>query len=85
MSKAKVCVVTRASTVYQKGNILFADNAADVDLEKEAGSIVDVSLFSDEYFALMENNSVEENRLMASQRTGEQLIIRLQGKIYRIK
>ncbi len=75
----------QGSTIYQKGNILFADNAADVDLEKEAGSIVDVSLFSDEYFALMENNSVEENRLMANQRTGEQLIIRLQGKIYRIK
>ena len=75
----------QGNTVYQKGNLLFADNAADVDLKKEAGNLVDVVLFSDDYFKLLEHNSMEENRLLASQRRGEELIIRLRGKIYRIK
>ena len=75
----------QGNTLYQKGKLLFADNAADVDLKKEAENLVDVVLFSDDYFKLLSENSKEENRLMSSQRLGESLIIRLRGKIHRIK
>ena len=47
--------------------------------------VVGTTIVSDDYFKLLEHNSMEENRLLASQRRGEELIIRLRGKIYRIK
>ncbi|MCH2182321.1 MAG: VIT and VWA domain-containing protein [Mariniblastus sp.] len=72
-------------TVYRKGKILIADNVADVDLHKEADRIVEVSFLGEDYFKLLKENSVEENRLMANQRAGEELIIRLRGQVYRIK
>ena len=73
------------NTLYKRGQILFADNASDVDLVKEKDNIVELKLFSDEYFALIKDNSVTENQLLASQKSGEELIVRLRGKIYRIK
>ncbi len=73
------------STIYKRGDVLFADNAIDVDPEKQKSEIVELSRFSDEWFKLTKANSSDENAILADQNEGEILIVRLRGKIYRIK
>ncbi len=79
-------VVRRAGkdTVYLRSNTLVASNAADVDLEKDKARIIEVKRFSQEYFDLLKITSKDENQLLALQGAGEEMVVRLQGKIYRI-
>ncbi len=72
-------------SLYKRGNIVFASNAADVDIEKQKSEIVELKRFSDEYFQLAASNSAAENDLLAAQQDDEELVVRLQGRIYRIK
>jgi hypothetical protein len=52
---------------------------------KGAANAKDVRLFSDEYFDLAKKNTADENKVLASQRPGEELRIELRGQVYRIK
>lgn len=72
-------------TVFRRGRIAFAANAADVDIDSQKADIVEVDRFSEPYFDLVKANSVSENELLATQRDDEELVVRLQGRIYRIK
>ncbi len=71
-------------TIYKRGKTIIADNAVDVDLEKDKGNIKEIKRFSDEYFKLVAANTADENKLMAAQADDEELIIKLRDKIYRI-
>lgn len=71
-----------SATLFKRGKFLFASNASDVKIEEE--SPIEIARFSDEYFALVESNTDEENEALSLQQTGEDLIIRLRGKLYRI-
>lgn len=70
---------------YKRGNIAFAANASDVDIDRQKAEISEVKRFTDEYFRLVAANTTQENELLAAQQDDEELIVRLQGKIYRIK
>ena len=70
-------------TIYQRGNLLIADNAAQIDVEKDQ-SITKIKKFSDEYFQLIATNSADEN-LIISQQEKEELLIVLRGKAYLIQ
>ena len=72
-------------SLYKRGNMVFASNATDVDIEKQKSEIVELKRFSDEYFQLAASNSAAENDLLAAQQDDEELVVRLQGRIYRIK
>ncbi|HMO13224.1 MAG TPA: VIT domain-containing protein [Pirellulaceae bacterium] len=72
-------------TFYKRDRILFAENAIDVDVERDAKQINEIARFSDQWFDLTKNNSADENFLLAQQGADEELVVRLQGKIYRIK
>ncbi|MDG2013169.1 MAG: VIT and VWA domain-containing protein [Pirellulaceae bacterium] len=72
-------------TAYLKGNILFASNATDVDPEKDASKIIAIKKFSPEYFELIQTTTAAENQLLALQEPEEEMIVRIQGKIYRLK
>ena len=72
-------------TAYRRENLLIAANAADVDPEKQKDQIVEIQRFSPTYFELVRKNSPAENELLAMQGEREELLVRLQGKIYRIK
>ncbi len=72
-------------TLYKRGNVWFAANAGDVDLEKDAEKIVTVERFSDEYFKLTAANTAAENTVLSRQQEGEELIIKLRDTVYRIK
>ncbi|MCA9178916.1 MAG: VWA domain-containing protein [Planctomycetales bacterium] len=71
--------------LYRRGQLLIAPNARDVKLDNGDKDIVEVKRFSDEYFRLAQDNTHSENQLLAAQQEGEELIIRLRGKVYRIK
>jgi Ca-activated chloride channel family protein len=75
----------KGQALFKRGQIVFAANAADVDIEKQKSEIVEVTRFSDEYFELVHANSVAENELLAAQQDDEELVVRLRDRIYRIK
>ncbi len=72
-------------TLYRRKNIWKTADTAQLDLKKVEGQLQRVKRFSDEYFALTKLNSVEENRLLASQQPKQQLLIRLRGQLYLIE
>jgi len=72
-------------TLYKHGNRWFAANARDVDPNKDRGKIKTIERFSDEYFKLVAANTASENAVLARQRTGEELVIRLRGQAYLIR
>ncbi|HOD83967.1 MAG: von Willebrand factor type A domain protein [Planctomycetes bacterium ADurb.Bin126] len=76
---------TEQGTLYRRGRTWIAPNAAKVDLDKDADKIQEIKRFSDEYFSLVRANSVSENQLLATQREGEDLVIKLRGQVYRIR
>lgn len=72
-------------TLYKRGKVLYAANAQDVDPEKDDAKITKVKRFSDEYFALVRDNTSNENAVLARQQEGEELIVKLRGQVYRIE
>jgi Ca-activated chloride channel family protein len=71
--------------LYRRNKTLVAENATDIDPEKDSAKLKEVKRFSDEYFALVKDNSKAENAMLARQREGEDLIIKLRGQAYRIR
>ncbi len=71
--------------VYKRGKIFIASNASDIDPDKDKDNIVELKRFSKEYFEVLKKTTKEENQLLALQDDDEELIVRLQGKVYRIK
>jgi hypothetical protein len=71
--------------VYRRGQTLIATNAKDLDLAKDKDKIKTIERFSDEYFALAEANTPEENAIFAVQQPGEELVIKLRGQAYLIR
>jgi Ca-activated chloride channel family protein len=70
---------------YRRGRMWIADNAKDVDPEKADANVKKIARFSDDYFALVKENSVEENAIFARQQTGETVLVKLRGQVYRIE
>ena len=72
-------------TIYRRGKLLVVSNASDVNIEKDKSNITEITRFSDDYFALIANNTKSENSAMAVQKADEELLIRLRGEVYLIK
>jgi Ca-activated chloride channel family protein len=72
-------------TLYKRGKTLIAANAREVDPEKDKEKIKTIDRFSDEYFALIKDNTNEENLVLANQSEGDELVIKLRGQVYCIK
>ena len=72
-------------TLYKRGKLWIAASARDVDLKRDAERVVVLRRFSAAYFRLIRDNSADQNKVLAAQRAGEQLLIRLRGTIYRIE
>ncbi len=71
--------------MYRRGKVWVTPETADVDLEKDADEIETIERFSKEYFNLAESNTAAQNRLLATQQTDEQLLVKLRGQVYLIK
>ena len=72
-------------TLYKRGKLLVTPETASIDLEKQKDEIIEIKRFSDEYFKLTDANSSAENELLTLQEDGEELLVKLRGKIYLIK
>ena len=63
----------------------IAANALDVDPERDQDRIGTVERFSEDYFRLVRDNTARENLILAQQQPGEELIVKLRGRVYRIR
>jgi Ca-activated chloride channel homolog len=72
-------------TFYKRGSLLIAENAVDVDLEKNTPPIQVIKRFSDDWFALAAANTESENLILAEQAEDEELVVRLRNVVYRIQ
>ncbi len=72
-------------TLYRRGKVWFTPDLAELDLEKDADKIKEIKRFSEAYFELVRQNTIEENQILATQQAGEELLIRLRGQVYRIR
>lgn len=71
--------------LYRRGKVWVAENAKEVDYDKADAKVQKVARFSDDYFALIKDNTAEENAVLARQEDGETLIVKLRGQTYRIE
>ena len=72
-------------TLYRRGKLWVANNAKDLDPEKDQAKIKEIKRFSDEYFALVKANTADENAILATQQEGEELLCVFRGQAYRVK
>jgi Ca-activated chloride channel homolog len=72
-------------TLYKRGKIWIAESAKAIDLEKDSSQIEIIERFGDAYFKLVAENNSSENAILAHQKTGEELVLKLRGKFYRIR
>ncbi|MDH3718135.1 MAG: VIT and VWA domain-containing protein [Planctomycetota bacterium] len=72
------------SSIYRRGKFWVATNCADLDPEKDKEQIKKIKRFGDEYFALVRANTKADNEILARQRLGEELLIRLKGQAYHL-
>jgi Ca-activated chloride channel family protein len=70
--------------LYRRGQIWMMPNTANLDLEKDKDKVVQVKRFSDAYFELVRANTRDQNAVMASQKSGEQLLVNFRGQAYNI-
>lgn len=84
-SSAKGVRKAGSVTLYVRGKDLVAENAVNIDPEKQKAEIREIVRFSDEYFQLIKENSSEENQILAEQRADETLLVSLRGQAYRIR
>jgi len=72
-------------TLYKRGKRWFAANAQGVDLAKDRDKIKTIERFTAEYFKLVAANTPSENAVLARQKAGEELIIKLREQVYLIR
>jgi hypothetical protein len=70
--------------LYRRGQIWMMPNTAGLDLEKDKDKVVQIKRFSDEYFNLARANTSDQNAVMASQKSGEQLLVNFRDQAYNI-
>ena len=71
-------------TFYKRGKQWIAENAKDVDVAQDK-NVKHITQFSDEYFALIKDNTKDENEMLARQQEGEEFVVKLRGQVYCIK
>ncbi len=81
------------TTLYKRNNIICTSETSNllneandgIDFAKHKGQITTIARFSSAYFDLSAANSPEENRLLAAQQDGEELLVTFRGKTYLIQ
>lgn len=65
--------------------VLVTPETAQLDLQKDKAQIKEIERFSEEYFALVRDNTIAENQLLALQEDEEELLVKLRGQSYLVK
>jgi Ca-activated chloride channel family protein len=73
--------------LYRRGRIWFMPEAA-IDLDRKDAAkdkVRVVKRFTKEYFELVRQNDRAQNEVLASQKEGEELVVKLRGRLYSIR
>ncbi|MFW6153817.1 MAG: VIT domain-containing protein [Planctomycetota bacterium] len=78
-------VITVANqTLYRRGRQWFTPDLAEVDVDDPDADVVTLRQFDDRYFALARRSDAAFNAVLATQRPGDELLVTLDGQVYRI-
>ena len=72
-------------TLYKRGDLWMTAETAELDPVRDHNRFIVIQRFSDEYFALVSDNTPDENRVFAAQQPNEKLTILLRGNLYLIE
>jgi len=74
-------------TLFRRGQVWYAPGTGHLRLDRaeDRAKMQVVDRFSEAYFELVKKNSIDENRILASQRSKEELVVKLRGQVYHIK
>jgi hypothetical protein len=70
--------------LYRRGRQWIDSTVTDKPVSALNAQARTVAQFSEEYFQLVRSNSSVENQILAIQQPGEELIVALRGRLYRI-
>jgi Ca-activated chloride channel homolog len=70
--------------LYRRGRQWIDSSVAHKDVTKLNSEAKSVVQFSEEYFRLVAANSTADNQILSVQQPGEELIVSMQGRLYRI-
>ncbi len=71
-------------TLYRRGRQWSTPDLADAELDVINKEVTTITQFDETYFKLAARNTRDENLVFATQQPGEELLIRLRGRLYRI-
>lgn len=77
-----------ARGVEQEGRqvkLLVTTETSKLDLTKDKSQIKEIDRYSDDYFAIVQSNTADENLLFVQQQADEQLLVKLRGQVYLVK
>ena len=69
--------IVGSKTLYRRGKVWYAYDAVKQSIEELAPEVKDIKRFSEEYFRLVRQASPETQKLLASQKEGEELVIEI--------
>ena len=72
-------------TLYRRGNVWYAYDAVKQDFKKLKAEVTVVKRFSKEYFKLVGEASPENQKILARQKPGEEVVIEAAKKVYHVK
>ncbi len=71
--------------LYKRGKVVVTPETAELDVAKDADKFTTIERYTDAYFSLVKDNTVEENQVLSDQAEDEELLVQLRGKAYLIK
>ena len=71
-------------TLFYRDKMWIDEEAAE-EAKKSKPDYVEVKRFSDEYFDLVAKNTKAENAVLSQQQDNETLVVKLRGRVYRIR
>jgi Ca-activated chloride channel homolog len=82
-----------SETLYARGyqvggqqvKLLVTPETSKLDIEKDKAQITVIDRYTDAYFALVRENTPDENQLFVQQQADEQLLVKVRGKTYLVK
>ena len=71
--------------LYRRGKVWVMPKLAEIDPAKDAAKVKVIQRFTKEYFDLVRANDRVQNEVLASQKEGEELLVKFRDTTYLVK
>ncbi|MBN1912651.1 MAG: VWA domain-containing protein [Pirellulales bacterium] len=71
--------------LYKRGNVWYTFDVAKQDAKEVAAKATEVKRFSKPYFELLKKSSPAASKALSRQAPGEEMMLEMDGKVYRVK